>query len=823
MPYFRLNQLNFCFGKNGPTQKMTCPVSGRPSRALVLLVAAFTFYLGQTVSIRVSPMKQFADGEHSFSLFSSAIAAGRGSSGSKSSGGGSSRSSSGGNSSSSSSSGGGGRSSSSGGGNGNGKGGSGSSRSSSTGSGTGNTAGGSSQSGGGKNSSSGGNSQNSTGRGSSRNGGGGDSISSIVTSIIDSLAGGNDVGTGNGRANRISGFSTQIVSLKREAESEPVSAKNEAKAAKEDAKAAAAKAKAAKAKAKSKSDAAAQAKAEAKAANENAKAKRAEAAEAKAAAKVAQAEAKAARAEAAAAKAEAAEARAAAKAAEPGAKAEARAEAKAAAEKAKAVRAEAKEARTAARSARVEAQAAKAEAKAASEEAKAARAEAKAAKAEAKEAKAEAKAARAEAKAARDKANEAKAKAKRLKLLQRAIQKESFGRNYSLREVLAQNLSPEALERARALGFSVHGNSTSGDEDGGPVTKLTTPQDMTVVEAMEILERELPDEIFHLNAIYRVYYPAAPEGNSPQKQKAKKTPRPPLAERCYGRDIIRWKMRFAQCAQKLKIGIIDTIVDTQHKAFKGRDIRHQIFLPEGRQIAESEHGTGVTALLAGRPDSNTPGLLSKSTFYIASIFFNGDDGSIQTDTFSLIEALDWLKQSGVQFVNMSFSGPEDSLVETRISILRMKRMVFAAAAGNEGLAADPSYPAAYPEVIAVTAVDKTKKIYPSANRGDYIDVAAPGVQIWTAFPNSREGYQSGTSFAVPFMTATLALQPPEVLSLPKDELLKQVMTVQLGKDDSNQTYGRGLLQAPDECANMIGKEIADRWAPVMEASFRRQR
>ncbi len=43
-----------------------------------------------------------------------------------------------------------------------------------------------------------------------------------------------------------------------------------------------------------------------------------------------------------------------------------------------------------------------------------------------------------------------------------------------------------------------------------------------------------------------------------------------------------------------------------------------------------------------------------------------------------------------------------------------------------------------------------------ANRGDYIDVAAPGVRVWTALPNNKEGAQSGTSFAAPFVTAIVA-------------------------------------------------------------------
>src|SRR5262249_58302580 len=88
-------------------------------------------------------------------------------------------------------------------------------------------------------------------------------------------------------------------------------------------------------------------------------------------------------------------------------------------------------------------------------------------------------------------------------------------------------------------------------------------------------------------------------------------------------------------------------------------------------------------------------------------------------------------------------------------------VVFAAAAGNGGPFALPSSPAAYPEVIAVTAVDRNLVGYRHATRGPHIDLAAPGVDIWTALPDKREGPQTGTSFAVPYVTAAAAAVYPK--------------------------------------------------------------
>ncbi len=80
----------------------------------------------------------------------------------------------------------------------------------------------------------------------------------------------------------------------------------------------------------------------------------------------------------------------------------------------------------------------------------------------------------------------------------------------------------------------------------------------------------------------------------------------------------------------------------------------------------------------------------------------------------------------------------------------------------------------------MTAVTKGMKNSPYANRGAHIDVAAPGVDIWTAWPEAREGYRSGTSFASPFVTGVLAVYPPDVLRASKESLLERVNITDLG-------------------------------------------
>lgn len=389
--------------------------------------------------------------------------------------------------------------------------------------------------------------------------------------------------------------------------------------------------------------------------------------------------------------------------------------------------------------------------------------------------------------------------------------------SYVTQEVLALDLSAAGRARAIELGFEIS-DSTLTQADG-PLVTLTTPAGMDAVQALALLRRELPAEYFHLNRLYHAYLPpkkgdtAKAEPTDPASSgSGKKCP----DDKCFSKAAIQWKDNFANCTRDVRVGVIDTDIDLAHPTFAGQKISHKRFLSDGKRPSPNWHGTGILALLAGRPDSGTPGLIPEAKFFAASIFFAGDDGEAVTDTVSFLQALEWMRESGARLINMSFSGPQDDLVRTRINAMRAQGFVFTAAAGNEGPAAVPTYPAAYPEVIAVTAVTKDLRIYPSAGRGAHIDLAAPGVAIWTAAPNAREGYRTGTSFATPFATAVLALQRADVLYAPKNELLARVKTVTLGKEGRNPIYGRGLLQAPSNCPSAA--ESVSYWAPLSDTS-----
>ena len=376
---------------------------------------------------------------------------------------------------------------------------------------------------------------------------------------------------------------------------------------------------------------------------------------------------------------------------------------------------------------------------------------------------------------------------------------------YKPNEVLALNLSPAALQRLHDKGYNTKPSSASG------LIYIMLREGVDAWAEKRKLESEY-QQGFAFNYFYDPYRTvlddspievSVPVGSSVGCS----------TERCYGRKVVDWQdSRLAACAAGVKIGIIDTGYDEKHPAFAKLKVPPKVVMAPAADRAPNWHGTGVISLLAGAATSSTPGLIPDATFLIADAFFK-DGKRARTDTAHLLIALQELEKSGAQIINMSLAGPWDDLVYQRILAMSRKGIVFIAAAGNGGPAAPPGYPAAYPEVIAVTAVDDKGRNYEYANRGRYIDVAAPGVRIWTALPDNKEGMVSGTSFAAPFVTAIAAVtyNKSRLKTLigagrsqlePKAVILDELAIDAVGSGESqdrNPVYGRGVVRAPREC------------------------
>jgi subtilisin family serine protease len=146
---------------------------------------------------------------------------------------------------------------------------------------------------------------------------------------------------------------------------------------------------------------------------------------------------------------------------------------------------------------------------------------------------------------------------------------------------------------------------------------------------------------------------------------------------------------------------------------------------------------------------------------------------------------------------MSFAGPKDPVVERSVAAAAGKGIVLVAAGGNAGPKSPPLYPAANPNVIAVSATDAQDKLFPASNRGAHIAIAAPGVDIFMPAPGGKYQMNSGTSFSAAYISSLAALV------LERDPTLKpeQVRTIltrtahDLGAPGRDDLFGAGEADA----------------------------
>ncbi|MBK8181551.1 MAG: S8 family serine peptidase [Candidatus Competibacteraceae bacterium] len=346
------------------------------------------------------------------------------------------------------------------------------------------------------------------------------------------------------------------------------------------------------------------------------------------------------------------------------------------------------------------------------------------------------------------------------------------------RDVLAIDADEALLDRVKSLGFTV-GETVSLSALELRVTRLRTPAKMSPPQALDVLQRQIPNGNFTLNHIYRVDADPCRDG------------------RCYGSALIGWE-RSERCGQGIRIGMTDTAADRNHAALNGRKIMVRTFAEDGRASAAT-HGTAVAALLVGAPGSDFPGLLPGAELHAADTFI-GVGSQLRTNALLLGQGLNWLLEQRVSVVNVSLTGSDNRLLHEILKRLSQRKITVVAAAGNGGPAAPPAFPAAYPETIAVTAVDSLLRPYRMANRGDYVTVAAPGVRIWTPGPKGGQ-YRDGTSFAAPYVTAVVAQLRGRWTDSNLAELVKQLQSNarDLGATGKDPVFGWGLVRTSMHC------------------------
>ena len=240
----------------------------------------------------------------------------------------------------------------------------------------------------------------------------------------------------------------------------------------------------------------------------------------------------------------------------------------------------------------------------------------------------------------------------------------------------------------------------------------------------------------------------------------------------------------------IRVAVVDSMIDSSHPDLGGAVAA--IFDATGSAVKPHFHGTGVAGVIAahGKLTGAAP---SVQILAVTSFGSNESRGT----GMDILKGLDWAGVSGADIVNMSFTGPTDPEQHTMLAALRHKGIVLIAAAGNAGPQSPPLYPAADPEVIAVTATDSDDNLYAKANRGSHIALAAPGVAILVASPGGSYQMRSGTSFAAPQVSGVAALLLERNRKLDPIAIRSILTTTahDLGPPGRDDQFGSGLVDA----------------------------
>ncbi|PIE00648.1 MAG: peptidase S8 and S53 subtilisin kexin sedolisin [Thiothrix nivea] len=242
--------------------------------------------------------------------------------------------------------------------------------------------------------------------------------------------------------------------------------------------------------------------------------------------------------------------------------------------------------------------------------------------------------------------------------------------------------------------------------------------------------------------------------------------------------------------QGVKICMVDTAVDINHRSLNNAKVEVSQ-LVESNTRSSQQHGTEVAGVII----SQNPriGVAPEAALIAVSAFSDDETTGQRTSNAILVaRALDICIREQADILNLSFAGGQDPLVNKMIRKAIANGIIVVASAGNNGPTASPAYPAAIPEVIAVTAVDQAENVFSMANRGSYIDLAAPGVDILTTAPRGSFHRSSGTSLATAHVSGVIAL----LMSLNRQHFRPTMLektAIDLGNSGRDNDFGYGLV------------------------------
>jgi subtilisin family serine protease len=239
------------------------------------------------------------------------------------------------------------------------------------------------------------------------------------------------------------------------------------------------------------------------------------------------------------------------------------------------------------------------------------------------------------------------------------------------------------------------------------------------------------------------------------------------------------------------VAVIDSQIDADHPDLAGAIAAS--YDAVGGAAAPHMHGTALAGAIAAH--RALLGVAPKVRLLAVRAFSGTGADSAQGTTFDIMKGIDWAAARNARVINMSFAGPADAMMADLLAKAYARGIVLVAAVGNAGPQSPPLYPAAYAQVIGVTATDAADRLLAVANRGPQVAVAAPGVDIVAPAPDGQYQVTSGTSIAAAHASGVAALLLARDPKLSPAALRRDLVRAARAVPGSRREVGAGVIDA----------------------------
>jgi len=246
--------------------------------------------------------------------------------------------------------------------------------------------------------------------------------------------------------------------------------------------------------------------------------------------------------------------------------------------------------------------------------------------------------------------------------------------------------------------------------------------------------------------------------------------------------------------------VIDSKIDVNHPDLAGAIVGH--YDATGSPEQSHSHGTGMVGAIVAH--QRILGIAPAARILAVTAFSTSTRQTPEATTKSILNGMDWAISKGARIISMSFAGPYDPMLQMAMKNAASKGVVLIAATGNSGPRSAPLYPAADPNVIAVTATDEDDRLFAQAVRGPHVAIAAPGVGVVVPAPDNSYQLTTGTSVATAHVTGVAALllerHPTVTAAMVLEVLTSSAKRLSSkGRDDQ---FGWGLIDPASALADL---------------------